>query len=81
MAGEYARGVVSTNGVERAWALLKRGIYGTWHRVSVKHLARYVNEVAFRLNAGNVTRHTLDRLHSFIAATDSKRLTYARLIA
>jgi transposase-like protein len=80
LAGEYARGPVSTNGVESVWALLKRGIYGTWHQVSFKHLNRYVDEVAFRLNAGNVTRHTLDRLDSFVDATDGKRLTYARLI-
>jgi transposase-like protein len=80
LAGEYARGAVSTNGIESVWALLKRGIYGTWHQVSTKHLARYVDEVAFRLNAGNVERHTLDRLDSFIIAVDGKRLTYARLI-
>jgi hypothetical protein len=80
MAGEYSRGPVSTNGIESVWALLKRGIYGTWHQVSVKHLDRYVDEVAFRLNAGNVERHTLDRLDSFVDGTDGKRLTYARLI-
>jgi transposase-like protein len=79
-AGEYARGSVSTNGMESVWALLKRGIYGTWHQVSVKHLNRYVDEVAFRLNAGKVARHTLERLESFVDATDGKRLTYARLI-
>jgi len=81
LAGEYARGTVSTNGIESVWALLKRSLFGTWRRVSVKHLGRYVNEVAFRLNAGNVARHTLDRLDSFIAGTDGQRLTYARLIA
>jgi transposase-like protein len=80
LAGEYARGSVSTNGIESVWALLKRGIYGTWHQVSFKHLNRYVDEVAFRLNAGNVERHTLDRLDSFIKGVDGKRLTYARLI-
>ncbi|MGD0735775.1 MAG: IS1595 family transposase [Terracidiphilus sp.] len=81
LGGEYARGPVSTNGIESVWALLKRGIYGTWHQVSVKHLGRYVDEVAFRLNAGKVERHTLDRLDSFVDAVDGKRLTYARLIA
>ena len=80
VGGEYARDSVSTNGIESVWALLKRGIYGTWHQVSVKHLNRYVDEVAFRLNAGNVQRHTLDRLDSFVDAVDGKRLTYARLI-
>ena len=80
-AGEYARGPVCTNSIESVWALLKRGIYGTWHHVSPKHLARYVDEVAFRLNAGNVAEHTLARLDSFIARVDGKRLTYARLTA
>jgi transposase-like protein len=81
LGGEYGRGAVSTNGIESVWALLKRGIYGTWHQVSAKHLGRYVDEVAFRLNAGDVKRHTLDRLDSFILAVDGKRLTYERLTA
>jgi transposase-like protein len=81
LGGEYSRGIASTNSIESVWALLKRGIYGTWHQVSAKHLGRYVDEVAFRLNAGNVQRHTLDRLDSFVDAVDGKRLTYARLIA
>lgn len=80
-AGEYANGTVHTNSIESVWALLKRAIYGTWHQVSTKHLSRYVNEVTFRLNAGNVENHTLARLDSFIAAVDGKRLTYARLTA
>ncbi|HEX4029966.1 MAG TPA: IS1595 family transposase [Terracidiphilus sp.] len=81
MGGEYKRAEASTNGIESVWALLKRGIYGTWHQVSVKHLGRYVDEVSFRLNAGDVKRHTIERLDSFIAAVDGKRLTYARLTA
>jgi len=81
VGGEYVRGSVSTNGIESVWALLKRGIYGIWHQVSAKHLSRYVDEVSFRLNAGNVKQHTLDRLDSFVAAVGGKRLTYARLTA
>jgi transposase-like protein len=79
-AGEYRNGAACTNSIESVWALLKRGVYGTWHQVSAKHLDRYVNEVTFRLNDGKVQRHTLDRLDSFIKAVDGKRLTYARLI-
>lgn len=79
LAGEYSRDGVSTNGVESVWAVLKRGVYGTYHQVSKKHLARYVNEFTFRLNDGNVQRHTLKRLDSFIAATAHKRITYAEL--
>jgi transposase-like protein len=80
-AGEYVRGSINTNSIESVWALLKRGIYGTWHHVSAKHLGRYVDEVSFRLNAGSVAQHTLARLDSFIAAADGKRLTYERLTA
>ena len=80
-AGEYKRGGVHTNGIESVWSLLKRGVYGTWHHISPKHIGRYVDEVTFRLNAGNVARHTLDRLDSFIKAVDGKRLTYERLTA
>ena len=51
---EYVKGMASTNGIESVWAVLKRSIIGTYHHVSLKHLHRYVNEVAFRLNEGNV---------------------------
>lgn len=78
--GEYINGQAHTNGIESVWALLKRGVYGVYHQVSPKHLGRYVNEFAFRLNAGDVKRHTLDRLDSFVVAVVGKRLTYAGLI-
>jgi transposase-like protein len=79
-AGEYVRDGVTTNGIESVWAVLKRGIYGTYHHVSPKHLSRYVDEFAFRLNDGNVERHTLDRLDSFVDGVAGKRLTYKGLI-
>jgi transposase-like protein len=79
LAGEYSRDGVSTNSVESVWAVLKRGVYGVYHQVSKKHLARYVNEFTFRLNDGNVKIQTIDRLNNFIAATVQKRLTYAEL--
>lgn len=80
-AGEYARGPASTNGIESVWALLKRGIQGVYHQVSPKHLSRYVDEFTFRLNEGDVKRHTLERLDSFIDAIAGKRLTYKQLTA
>jgi transposase-like protein len=80
-SGEYVRGNVTTNGVESVFAVMKRGVYGVYHHVSPKHLHRYVDEFTFRLNEGNVARHTLERLDSLILGTDSKRLTYKRLIA
>jgi transposase-like protein len=80
-AGEYARGDATTNGIESVWALLKRGVYGVYHKVSPKHLHRYLNEFSFRLNEGNVKRHSLERLDSMIAGVTGKRLTYAGLTA
>ena len=80
-AGEYARGPVSTNSIESVWAVLKRGIHGVYHHASPKHLSRYIDEFTFRLNEGNVKRHSLERLASFVDAIVGKRLTYARLIA
>jgi len=80
-AGEYVRDGVTTNSVESVFAVLKRGLIGVYHHASAKHLGRYVDEFAFRLNDGNVARHTLDRLDSFIDGVAGKRLTYKTLIA
>ena len=52
-ANEYVKGLAHTNGIESVWAVLKRGLVGTFHQVSMKHLDRYVNEFTFRLNEGN----------------------------
>ncbi len=79
-AGEFVRDGISTNSIESVWAVLKRGVYGTFHHVRPKHLGRYVDEFTFRPNEGNVERHTLQRLDSFVDGTAGKRLTYRRLI-
>lgn len=46
--GEYARRGAHVNTAESFFALLKRGMYGTFHHVSKKHLHRYANEFGFR---------------------------------
>lgn len=48
--GVYVIGDVHTNTVESAFSLLKRGVIGTWHKVSAKHLQSYCNEMCFRFN-------------------------------
>ena len=78
---EYSRDGVTTNSVESVFAVLKRGIIGTFHHISRKHTGRYVDEFAFRLNEGNCVIHTLDRLDSFIRGAARKRLTYKALTA
>jgi hypothetical protein len=80
-SGEYARGTVHTNSIESVWAVLKRGLHGVYHQCSKKHLGRYVDEFTFRLNQGNVARHTLQRLDSFVDAVTGKRITYEELTA
>jgi transposase-like protein len=46
----YGMGENHTNNVENAFSLLKRGVYGTFHKVSYKHLFRYCNEFSYRFN-------------------------------
>jgi transposase-like protein len=46
----YAQGAIHTNTIEGFWALLKRGIIGQYHKVSLAHLQKYVDEFAFRYN-------------------------------
>jgi transposase-like protein len=49
-AGIYVDGDITTNGIESAFSLLKRGIVGSWHKVSAKHLPAYLDEMTFRFN-------------------------------
>ena len=69
--GEYARGDVSTNGIE---ALLKRGYRGTYHSWSPKHLDRYVREFSGRHNARPLD--LLDRMGAMTGGLDGRRLRH-----
>lgn len=80
-AGEYRRGKVTTNSIESVWAVLKRGLHGVYHHASEKHLARYIDEFTFRLNDGNVKRHTIERLDSLVNLTVGRHITYKELTA
>lgn len=76
MAGEYARvGTdVHSNTIEGVFSLIKRGVMGTFHSVSRKHLPNYLNEFEFRWN----TRKLDDgqRVARAIKQVDGKRLEY-----
>lgn len=49
-AKEYVYGDVTTNGIEGAFSLFKRGLVGSYHRLSVKHLDRYLSEFQYKAN-------------------------------
>ena len=76
---EYVKGDVHTNGIESLWSMLKRAHKGTFHKLSPKHLDRYVQEFAGRHNLRE--RDTIDQLSALSAGMDGKRLRYRTLIA
>ena len=63
------------------WLLEKRGFKGNYHHVSVKHLGRYVDEYAFRLNEGACNNHTMNRIAAMLLGAQGKRLTFDDLTA
>jgi transposase-like protein len=71
---EYVRGDIHSNTVEGFFSLLKRGVYGTFHTVSRKHLHRYLCEFEFRYNTRRIDDG--ERTMLAIQAGDGKRLTY-----
>ena len=77
--GEYVQEQAHTNGIESFWSLLKRGYYGTYHKMSDKHLARYIGEFAGRHNARSVD--TMEQMTLMAQGMMGKRLTYQELIA
>ena len=76
--GEYVRDMAHTNGIESFWAMLKRGYHGTYHKMSPKHLQRYVNEFSGR--HGIRERDTLDQMNAVVAGMVGKRLMYKELV-
>jgi len=75
--GEYVRGGAHSNTVEGYFSILKRGIIGTYHHVSPKHLKRYLAEFDFRYN----NRIALgvddtERAERLLQGVIGKRLTY-----
>ena len=78
-AGEYVKHYfIHTNGLEGAWSLFKRHVYGIHHFVSTKHLDRYLGEFTFRYNRRQAGEG--ERMNDFLGRT-AGRLTYKALIA
>ncbi len=73
----YAIGDLHTNTVENAFSLLKRGVYGTFHKVSIKHLGRYCNEFSYRFNRRGEQLAMFDVTLKNLAR--GKALTYDKL--
>ena len=76
---EYVRGMVHTNGIESFWSMLKRAHKGVFHKLSPKHLNRYVQAFAGKHNVRNMD--TLAQMIHVIAGMIGRRLTYKQLIA
>ncbi len=79
--GEFVNGMAAINGIESVWAVLKRGYHGTFHHFSKKHINKYINEFVFRLNEGNCSIDTIDRMSSLLGNMDDKTITYKELVA
>jgi transposase-like protein len=77
-AVSYVEGNIHTNSMENYWALLKRGIAGTYISVEPFHLFRYLDEQSFRYN-NRKQMNDFDRFVLALAGITNKRLTYSEL--
>ena len=76
---EYVRDMVHTNGIESFWSMLKRAHKGTFHKISAKHLDRYVQEFAGKHNVRE--SGTLAQMRDTVARLVGRNLLYRDLIA
>ena len=73
---EWVHGDIHTNGIESVWSLLKRSIVGSYHKVSVKHLDAYLDELEHRFNNRENKFLFRDTLLKLVKA---EKLTYQEL--
>ena len=76
---EYVRDQAHTNGMESFWSMLKRGYVGIYHKMSPKHLDKYVSEFAHRHNIRDTD--TIDQMADVLRGMVGKRLQYEELTA
>lgn len=67
---EYVRGEIHTQNIESFWAILKRGLIGTYHHVDAGYLAQYVNEYEFRHNTRKISDR--ERFRALASQTDGR---------
>jgi transposase-like protein len=75
---EYVRGKIHTNTIENFWSLLKRGVMGSFHKVSIKHLPRYLAEFTYRFNRRDIPDLFSETLSRLVFA---ESLPYEKLVA
>ena len=76
--GEYVNDQIHINGMESFWSMLKRAHKGTYHKMSVKHLNRYVSEFAGRHNIRE--QDTIVQMEMLSKGMTNKQLPYKELI-
>jgi transposase-like protein len=73
----YVRGKIHTNTLENFWSLLKRGLLGSYHKVSVKHLTQYLAEFEYRFNNREVKDLFGQTLENMV---NEEKLPYRKLV-
>ena len=77
--GEYVNNMAHINGIESFWAMLKRAHKGTYHKMSKKHLGRYVNEFVVRHNIRE--EDTISQMEIVVAGMAGRRIMYKDLVS
>ena len=73
---EYVAGLTHTNSIENFWSLFKRGVVGSFHKVSEKHLDRYLDEFVYRFNGRKDDNLFYDTLRNLV---NGKALPFEKL--
>ena len=75
---EWVVGDVHTNGIEGVWSLFKRSVVGSFHKISAKHLDRYLEELEWRFNNRDNPHIFMDTLRRIM---NTGKLSYKELVA
>jgi len=76
--GDALRGDIHTNTIENVWNLLKRSVAGSYHKISEKHIDRYLDELEWRFNNRSNPYLFRDTLMKLLG---SGNLEYRELVA
>lgn len=77
-AKQFVDGMIHTNGIESVWSVLKRGIVGVYHVVSLAHLQRYLAEFSFRLSRCRMSLE--QQVNDVLEVMAGTRITYRQVI-